>query len=114
MKLLTKEIEQQLPKLGATEKQDAAPVIVKFFDPTGSWTWYAVEGEKQPDGDWVFFGMVDGFEKELGEFSLYELEHAKDGVSHPLRRLPIERDLYFDGYVLDKRNLTVTKGASSK
>jgi Protein of unknown function (DUF2958) len=108
MKLMTKEIERRLPKLGATENQNVAPVIVKFFDPTGSWTWYAIEGERQKDGDWIFFGMVDGFEKELGEFSLNELITAKNGLSG-LKALPIERDIWFTGYVLNKESLEVTK-----
>ncbi len=38
----------------------------------------------------MFFGLVDGFERELGYFSLSELEsvHGPYGVG-------IERDLYF-------------------
>ena len=107
MKLLTKAIEAKLPKLYATDGQNLTPVVVKFFDPTGSWTWYAIEGEKQEDGDWLFFGMVDGFEKELGYFTLNELIHAKDNC-HGLRSLPIERDKWFDGYVLNKETKSVT------
>ena len=74
-------------------------MIVKFFDPTGSWTWYATEGEQQENGDWLFFGLVRGFESELGYFSLNELIHAKDGV-RGLRGLPIERDLHFKNRTL--------------
>ena len=68
--------------------------IVKFFDPTGSWTWYAVEGARNPDGDYLFYGLVCGYERELGYFHLSDLEHAKDGIKG-LQGLPIERDLYF-------------------
>ena len=107
MKLLTKEIETKLPKLYSTEKENISPIIVKFFDPTGSWTWYAIEGQKEADGDWTFFGMVDGFEKELGYFTLSELQTAKQGLTG-LRSLPIERDMYFTGK-LDKQNLEVIK-----
>lgn len=91
MKLLTKEIKRKLPKLGATDGMgDAAPVICKFFAPVGSWTWYVTEGEKQEDGDWMFFGLVDGFEKELGYFVLSELESVKLQFG-----LGIERDIHF-------------------
>ncbi len=63
-----------------------APVIVKFFTPTSNWTWYATEFE----GDDLFFGLVDGFEKEIGYFSLSALKslHGTYGDA-------IERDLCF-------------------
>jgi len=96
MELLTQELKERLPKLGSQDGKDPneVKVIVKFFDPTGNWTWYATEGEQTEDGDWEFFGLVDGFEKELGYFRLSEIEHAKDGQTG-LRALPIERDLHF-------------------
>lgn len=61
-------------------------VIAKFFTPWTNWTWYATEF----DGNDLFFGLVDGHEKEWGYFSLRELE----SVSGPFG-LKIERDLYF-------------------
>ena len=96
MKLLTQEIIGRLPKPGSQEGKDPKDVrvIVKFFDPTGSWTWYVVDGEQREDGDWEFFGFVRGFENELGCFTLRELEHAKDGL-RGLQALPIERDTGF-------------------
>ncbi len=69
MHLLTKAITKTLPPIGATSNQDDPMVWVKFFDPTGSWTWYATEF----DGEDEFFGLVHGFVKELGYFSLDEL-----------------------------------------
>lgn len=98
MKLLTKQIEARLMKspLYSQEKNKRPAVIVKFFTPDSNWTWYATEGEKQEDGDCRFFGLVEGFESELGYFMLSELESAKG-----LLGLPIERDRYFEGYVLD-------------
>jgi hypothetical protein len=96
MKLLTKEIRNKLPKLRSTDGQgDDAIVIVSFFDPTGSWTWYATEGEPilDEDGsevDFQFFGLVKGFEDELGYFNLNELASVKGRFG-----LGIERDMYF-------------------
>lgn len=95
MKLMTKEIEASMKQLYHYEKTgEPAIAAVKFFDPTGSWTWYVAEGEKQEDGDWLFWGAVDGFEFEYGYFTLSELVHAKDGCTG-LQSLPIERDLHF-------------------
>ena len=99
MRLITKEIEARLAKVPtySTEKQNLAPIIVKFFTPDSSWTWYVIEGAKTEDGDWEFFGLVDGHEKELGYFRLSELQSVRGRFN-----LPIERDLYFDGNVLNK------------
>ena len=97
MKLLTKEILNKLPKLYATEDIPAKDkkVAVKFFTPDAQWTWYVVEGEEQEDGDFLFFGLVDGFEKELGYFTLNQLKEVRGGLG-----LPIERDMYFSNRML--------------
>ena len=87
MKLLTKELIRQFPKLGETDGKPMGErkIIAKFFHPFSSWTWYAFEY----DGTDEFFGLVDGHEKELGSFSLAELESVK------VMGLGIERDRYF-------------------
>ena len=92
MKLLTKKIRDSLPALGATENVVAYEKVArcKFFDPCGSWTWYVVEGEQYGD-DFRFFGLVDGFEREWGYFSLLELESVKGPLG-----LGIERDIHFE------------------
>ncbi len=86
MQLMTEEIKKALPQLYSTEQEKDPIARVKFFTPWTSWTWYATEF----DGDDIFFGLVDGFERELGYFSLSELE----SVTGPAG-LRIERDLYF-------------------
>ena len=86
MKLLTKEIEKRLSKPYGTENETDPIAQVKFFTPDSNWTWYATEF----DGLDTFFGLVDGFEMELGYFSKSELE----GIRGPLG-LRIERDLHF-------------------
>ncbi|HUQ85365.1 MAG TPA: DUF2958 domain-containing protein [Candidatus Limnocylindrales bacterium] len=93
MELLTVELKEKLPALYAQEKERDPLVYIKFFDPTGSWTWYATEGE-EADDDFLFFGYVVGHDSELGYFTLSQLRSAKKGVSGILS-LPIERDLYF-------------------
>ena len=85
MPLLTEEIRQRLPKLYETEELGLdAPVHVKFFTPDSGWTWYASEF----DGEDTFFGLVVGFEIELGSLFLSELEQGRGPLG-----LPIERDL---------------------
>ena len=88
MILLPKEIREELPALYANEELGLdALARVKFFTPDSNWTWYASEF----DGKDTFFGLVVGFETELGYFSLRELSEA-----HGPLGLPIERDLYFN------------------
>jgi len=64
----------------------AAVIVAKFFHPMSSWTWYATEYDP---AERSFFGLVDGLERELGYFSLDELESTR------VRGLGIERDLYW-------------------
>lgn len=92
MKLLTKEIIAKLPPLYSTDNiaTEDKRIIVKFFQPWGAWTWWATEGSQQEDGDWLFFGLVEGFEKEWGYFSLHELEAIRGPAG-----LKIERDIHF-------------------
>ncbi|MBI9018780.1 MAG: DUF2958 domain-containing protein [Phycisphaerae bacterium] len=87
MKLLTEEIKKKLPQLYAQDgKGGKAIVYAKFFVPWNSWNFYATEY----DGQDTFFGLVDGFEKELGYFSLSELQAIKGPLG-----LSIERDLHW-------------------
>jgi len=96
--LLTKEIISKLEKypLGSKDNDPNPEIIVKFFTPWSNWSWFATEGSKQPDGDWQFFGMVHGHEKELGYFNLSELESIKGAFG-----LKIERDRGFKGHLSD-------------
>ena len=87
MKLLTKSLRQQLPRLGAMDDQADPLVMCKFFYPDFSWSWYAIEF----DGDDLFFGFVDGDFPELGYFRLSELQ-----ANRGMWGLPIERDRYFE------------------
>jgi hypothetical protein len=96
MKLLTKEIINKLPKLYSHDGKDPkeVPIIVKFFHPMSSYTFYVTEGEKQEDGDWLFFGLASNMEKELGYVTLNELESCN------VRGLNMERDMYFGNKTL--------------
>lgn len=93
MKLLTKEIAKLFPPLYSQENVDDPIVVAKWFSPYTGWRWYAIEGEKNEEGDdWTFFGLVQGFEDELGYWTLSELDSVKAlGGRLPL----VERDLYW-------------------
>lgn len=87
MVLLTKEVLKKLPPLYSQEEKGLdAVAVVKFFTPDSNWTWYATEF----DGEDLFFGLVEGFEKEIGYFRLSELKSVKGALG-----LPIERDMYY-------------------
>lgn len=86
MELLPQDLIERLPKLGETAEQADPLVLVKFFYPDFLWTWYGIEF----DGEDEFYGMVDGFERELGPFSLAELKSNCGKLG-----CPIERDMYF-------------------
>lgn len=81
-------IAKTLPPLYSQEKLGKDAVAhVKFFDPQGGWTWYATEYDPKQR---LFFGLVDGFERELGYFSLDELKSVRGRLG-----LPIERDIHW-------------------
>ena len=88
MQLLIKEVLNILPAMGSTEGQGKEAVAqVKFFTPWANWTWYGVEYDAEQR---LFYGLVDGFAKELGYFSLDELESIEGPIG-----LKIERDRHF-------------------
>ena len=85
----------RLPKLYATEVVPLADkvAVLKFFDPCGRGTWYAVEGQAE-EGDLCLFGWVAsplGPDcDEWGYFSLNELASVRNRMG-----LGIERDMHF-------------------
>jgi Protein of unknown function (DUF2958) len=109
--LLPEILKERMPALYSQEHERNPVVVVKYFDPVGSWTWYATEGSPvDEDGymdtnkekvDFLFFGLVVGFEPELGYFSLNELNTAKEGL-RGIRALPIERDIHFSAQRLSE------------
>jgi DUF2958 family protein len=94
MKLMTQEIRKKLPPLDSQDGEGGKAVAwAKYFTPDSSWTWYAVLF----DGKDLFFGLVDGQERELGYFSLSELQSVRGPMG-----LAIERDLYWKPKTLEE------------
>lgn len=90
-KLMTKELGETIPALYANEDApdyDALVVPAKLFSPYNGWTWYVTEWDPQTG---LCFGLVEGFEVELGYFSLDELAEVTVFGGVPA----VERDLYW-------------------
>ena len=99
MKLLTKQIIQQLQKnpYGSHDGEGLnAPLIVKFFNPCGAGTWLITEGDELENGDWLLFGLCHITDAEWGSVLLSELQEYKGPWG-----LGIERDMYAKGTVRD-------------
>ena len=91
-KLMTKELGEKIPALYANENApdyDAVLAYVKLFSPYNGWTWFITEWEAETG---LCFGLVQGFEEELGYFSLDELAEVTVFGSVPA----VERDLYWE------------------
>ena len=89
MKLMTKAIEKRFAKIGGQEHKKDPIVVAKFFNPTGSGTWFATEYNPNTG---MFFGYVSIFgdhNDEWGYFSLSELTNYRGRFG-----LGIERDMY--------------------
>ena len=98
-KLLSHEQLQLIPNLYETENQKDKICYVKLFLPNSNWTWYIIEIDKQDKN--TCYGFVDGFEKELGYFSLKELANIRDSLG-----VKVERDISFKPTKLE----TILKG----
>lgn len=66
MTLLPPEIAELLPPLCARDGNPDAPLVLKVFDPCAQWAWCATEYDPEEK---LLFGLVVGFEEELGYFS---------------------------------------------
>ena len=90
-KLMTKELGEKIPALYANDGADDPDAVVahaKLFCPYNGWRWYITEWNAETG---ECFGLVQGFEEELGYFDLTEMAEAKVLGGVPA----IERDLYW-------------------
>ena len=90
-KLMTKELGDTIPALYANENvadYDTVLAPAKLFSPHTDWRWYITEWEAETG---LCFGLVEGFETELGYFDLTELAEATVFGGVPA----VERDLYW-------------------
>jgi superfamily II DNA or RNA helicase len=85
-------LKDRMPLVYSQENNPDPLVMVKWFTPDSSWTWYVTEySDKAPDGyPHLAFGLTDGFEQELGCISLDEISSVKGKMG-----LKVERDLWW-------------------
>ena len=85
--LMPPNLRATIPRLHATEGVQGRMVHLKWFTPDSFWTWFVLEFDPS---DGICFGLVDGLERELGYFSLDEIEQLRGPLG-----LRVERDLYW-------------------
>ncbi len=85
MKLIPE--DHSIPVLYSMEDEADPLCHIKLFTPDANWTWYVIEID---DANELCFGYVIGMEKELGYFTMSELESIRGALN-----LPVERDLSF-------------------
>ena len=94
--LMTKKLADTIPALYANESvadYDTVLAHVKLFSPYSNWTWFITEMDV---GTGQCFGLVEGFERELGYFDLTELAETTVLGGVPA----VERDLYWQAKTL--------------
>lgn len=64
---------QGTPPIYSQDGLEEKKAHVKFFDPTGSWSWYATEWDRKE----TCFGYVTGHDSEWGYFDLRELAYFR-------------------------------------
>ena len=89
--LMTEKLAETIPALYANEHvadYDAVLAPAKLFSPYSNWTWYIAEMDPATG---TCFGLVEGFEREIGYFDLTELAETTVFGEVPA----VERDLYW-------------------
>lgn len=89
MELLPKSVLKDVPPLYRTERIPLAQktVRVKLFIPWTNWTFFVIECDAEGKRAW---GIVSGFEDEIGYFDIPELSAVRGPGG-----LTAERDLHF-------------------
>ncbi len=94
--LMTKELADTISPRYANDGADDLDAVVarvKLFSPYNGWRWYITEWDAETG---LCFGLVEGFEVELGYFDLTELSEVT-----VFGRVPaVERDLYWEPQTL--------------
>ena len=89
--LMTEKVAETIPAIYANENApdyDTVLAHAKLFSPYSNWTWFITEMDPETG---QCFGLVDGFERELGYFDLTELAETTVFGDVPA----VERDLYW-------------------
>lgn len=95
MSFIPENLLPKIPRLYETENQSAEQKIVwlRLYVPDNVWSLYIIEYDPE---ERLCFGLVEGFESEMGYFSLTELESIKS------QGMKVVRDKNFTPTTLDK------------
>ena len=63
-----------LPSIDDADAKENPPIVAKFTN--GDWNWYVLAGEKLENSDYLLYGLVDGIHRELGTFTLKQIENV--------------------------------------
>lgn len=64
----------ELPTIKDADEEDNPPIVAYFTN--GDWNWYVLAGEKLENSDYLLYGLVDGIHRELGTFTLKQIENV--------------------------------------
>ena len=85
--LMTREIAEGLPGLYEQDGAKDPVVYVHYFSCVSGWGWWLLEF----DGTDEAFGLVEGYDDELGYFSLKEMAELNRSMGFVV----VERDEHF-------------------
>ena len=86
--LMTREIAEGLPGLYEQDGAEDPTVYAHYFSCVNGWDWWLLEF----DGTDEAFGLVEGYDDELGYFSLKEMAELNRSMGFAV----VERDFDFD------------------
>ena len=75
--------DHSIPVLYSMEEEKDPLCQIKLFTPDANWTWYVIEID---DANELCFGYVVGHEKELGYFTVSELESIRGALRFACRK----------------------------
>lgn len=108
MRLLTKDIESAFEKHPLYSQEGSgknSEVLASYRVPGGPGRWIITEAERQPNGDYLLFGLCEISEPEYGFVMLSELEsidlpmriRTKDGIKEVPHAIRVESDAISPG-----------------
>ena len=85
--LMTREIAEGLPRLYEQDGAEDPTVYVHYFSCVNGWDWWLLEF----DGTDEAFGLAEGYDDELGYFSIKEMAE----LNRQMGFAAVERDEHF-------------------
>lgn len=83
----------EIPTMEEADSQNNP--IVKLHFTNGSWDWFVIGAKSLEDGDILFLGLVNGIEKELGFFSLKQIQNVGAKLDEDFQEIGVF-DIYQD------------------